>query len=141
MNNPENISPASKSILAGLLTGVIAAFVNLIYAIIYRDVAQFDSAEIIMPLTIFIGFPILLTMAGYAYFLLKKHLKGGKNWFILFCVAFMITLVLVTIKDTHKDSGTLFSGLRGLCLGLEVITGILAAMFIPYFASHPNIYE
>ena len=131
----------SKSLLAGLLTGVIAAVLNLVYEIIYRSATSFATAEIIMPLSIFIGFPILLAMAGCAYYLLKRHLHAGSSWFIFFCIALMAALFLTTILDTKQNGGTLFSGLRGLCLGMEIITCLLAAGLIPYFARHPNIYE
>jgi uncharacterized membrane protein len=94
-----------------------------------------------MPLTIFLGFPILLALGGAVYYLVKKHLPNGTVWFFLFCIALMAALVLVTILDTKQDGGSLLSGLRGLCLGLEVITCLLAAFFIPFLATHPNIYE
>jgi hypothetical protein len=135
------ISMFSKSLLAGLLTGVIAAVLNLVYSIIYRDTTGFATAEIIMPLSIFIGFPILLALAGCAYYLLKRHLPAGTSWFIFFSIALMGALFLTTILDTKQNGGTLFSGLRGLCLGMEIITCLLAAFLIPYFAKHPGIYE
>ena len=69
----------SKSLLAGLLSGVCAAVLNLVYSIIYRNATGFATAEIIMPLSIFIGFPILLAMAGCAYYLLQKHLRAGTS--------------------------------------------------------------
>jgi hypothetical protein len=131
----------SKSLLAGLLSGVCAAVLNLVYSIIYRNATGFATAEIIMPLSIFIGFPILLAMAGCAYYLLQKHLRAGTSWFIFFCIALLAALVITTILDTKQNGGTLFSGLRGLCLGMEIITCLLAAGLIPYFARHPNIYE
>jgi hypothetical protein len=130
----------SKSLLAGLLTGIIAAAVNLIYTIIYRDATSFATAEIIMPLSIFIGFPLLLALAGCSYYFIQKHLPSGTRWFIFFCLALMAALILTTILDTKSNGGILLSGLRGLCLGMEIITCILAAIFIPYFAKHPNIY-
>jgi len=136
-----NVTPFSKSLLSGLLTGIIAAAVNLVYSIIYRDATSFATAEIIMPFSIFIGFPILLAMAGCAFYLLQKHLHAGANWFVFFCIALLAAAVFMTVLDTRKYGGTLFSGLRGLCLGMEVITCLLAAVLIPYFAKHPKIYE
>ncbi len=141
MSNPVNNTSFSKAILSGLLTGIIAAFLNLIYTIVYRESTGFATGEIVMPVTIFIGFPVLLMMGGYAYFLLQKHMKTGTGWFVFFCIAFMAALIMVTILDTRRNGGTLLSGLKGLCLGLEIITCLLAAIFIPYFARHPKIYE
>jgi hypothetical protein len=140
METPIKISLFSKSLLAGLLSGVVAAAVNLVYSIIYRESTGFATAEIIMPLSIFIGFPILLAMFGGAYYLLQRHLHAGTRWFIFLCIALMAALVLTTILDTKQNGGALFSGLRGLCLGMEIITCLLAAILIPYFARHPKIY-
>jgi hypothetical protein len=131
----------SKSLLAGLLTGIVAALLNLIYMIIYREATGFATAKIIMPLSIFLGFPILLGLAGCAYFLLKKHLARGASWFVFFSIALMVALVLITFLDTSESGGGIFSGLRGLCLGMEIITCLLSAILIPWLASHPNIYE
>lgn len=141
MENSLNVTPFSKSLLSGLLAGIIAAAVNLVYSIVYRDVTSFATAEIIMPFSIFIGFPILLSLAGCAYYLLQKHLHAGGNWFVFFCLALMAAAVFTTILDTRQNGGALLSGLRGLCLGMEIITCLLAALLIPYFAKHPQIYE
>lgn len=141
MNNPANTLSFSKSILSGLLTGIIAAVFNLIYTIVYRESADFSTAKIIMPLSIFLGFPILLMVAGYIFFLIKKHLHAGTGWFVFFSLALLAALIAVTLLDTRKDQNGLFSGVRGLCLGLEIITCLLAAFLIPFFAQHPKIYE
>ncbi|HLY68121.1 MAG TPA: hypothetical protein VKR53_00245 [Puia sp.] len=131
----------SKSLLAGILAGIAAALLNLIYMVAYRDTTGFATAKIIMPLSIFIGFPIVLGLAGCCYYLIKRHLSRGVAWFIFFFLALLGALLLITVADTKDDGGNLFSGLRGLCLGMEIITCMLGAFFIPYLASHPGIYE
>lgn len=141
MNSSINISPFSKSVLGGLLTGVIVAVVALVYNIIYRNSANVSTAQIIMPLTIFIGFPIINAIAGYIYFLLRKYLHGGRIGFMIFCLVALAVSVIITVVDTKNNSGSLFSGIRGLFLGMELITCILAAILIPYFAKHPEMYE
>jgi drug/metabolite transporter (DMT)-like permease len=141
MNKPISDVSFSKAILSGLLTGIIAAVLNVVYTIVYREITGFETAEIIMPLSIFIGFPILLTMGGYAYFLVQRHLPKGLNWFIFFITALLAALVLITFLDTRRNGGALLSGLRGLSLGIEIITCLLAVFLIPFFARHPKIYE
>lgn len=131
----------SKSLLSGLLAGIAVALLNLIYMIVYRDITGFATAKIIMPLSIFIGFPLLLGLGGCAFFLMKKHLSGGKSWFIFFCLALLASLVWICIIDTKDDGGKLLTGVRGLCIGMGIITCSLAALLIPYLASHPKIYE
>ena len=140
--NTSAVKPSlSKSILSGLLAGLAVAFLSLIYTMVYRETTGFATAKIIMPISIFIGFPILLVLGGFAYFLFQKHLHAGNVWFIIFCIAFLVTLALITVQDTRNEGGRFISGLRGLCLGLELITCLLAVFLIPYFARHPQIYE
>ena len=131
----------SKSLLAGLLTGIIAALLNLVYMIVYREATNFATDLIVMPLTIFIGFPILMAMTGSAYFLLQKHLHSGTTWFVLFCLCGMIALLLITIYDTRLNHGSLLTGARGLFLGMVIITSLLASFLIPYLAKHSKIYQ
>jgi phosphatidylserine synthase len=131
----------SKSLLAGLLAGIIAALLNLTYMIVYRESTKFAADLIVMPLTIFIGFPILMAMAGSTYFLLQKHLHSGATWFISICFISMIVLLIVTIQDTRLNHGALLTGARGLFLGMVLITCCLAAFLIPYLAKHSRIYS
>lgn len=141
METPDLTTSFSKSVLAGLLTGVIAAFVNLIYVVVFRETSNFGGDEIIvMPLTIFIGFPILLVIAGCAYYLFKRHLPSGTLWFIGISLATMVALIIVTVQDTPMNQGTFFSGARGLFLGMVIITFLLAAFLVPYFATHSKIF-
>src|SRR5664279_4795786 len=137
MYNPVTATTPSKSILAGLLSGVIAALINLIYVIIYRESTGFSGDNIfVMPLTIFFVFPILLLLGGMGYFLMQKHLPNGKMWFSLLCIILMAALVGFVIHDTRFHPGSLLSGSRGLFLGLIVITFGLAAFLIPLSLIH-----
>ncbi len=134
-------SAFSNALLAGLLTGIIAAVANLAYSVIYRDAAHFDGGIIVMPFSIFIGFPILLALIGCSYYLLSKYLHVQQRGFILFCLGAIVLFGLIIILDTQQNNGSLFSGFRGLCLGLLIITFSLAAFFIPYLSRHPDMYK
>ena len=130
----------SNSLLSGLLTGIIAALLNLVYVIVYRESTNFGSDLVVMPLTIFIGFPILMVLAGSAYYLFRKHLHLGAKWFMIICFISMIVLLILTLQDTRMNNGALLTGARGLFLGMVVITFLLAAFLIPYLARHSKIY-
>lgn len=142
MYNPVTLTTLSKSILAGLLSGVIVALINLAYVIVYRESTGFSGDNIlIMPLTIFIGFPILLLLGGMCYFLMQKHLPNGKMWFSILSIICMAALLVFVMHDTRLHHGSFLSGSRGLFMGLIIITFGLAAFLIPYFARHSKIYE
>jgi drug/metabolite transporter (DMT)-like permease len=141
MNNSIDSNSFSKSLLAGLLAGIVAAFINLVYVMCYREITGYSKEEIVMPVTIFIGFPFLLAIGGMFYYLTMRHLPSGTRWFVLLCFLLMIALVIVTIPTSSVNQVSLFSGKTGLFLGMEIITCLLAVFLIPYLARHPNIYE
>ena len=141
MDNKIYANQFSKSVLSGLLSVLIIAVLALVYTIIYREKANVAGFRIIMPLTIFIGFPVLDAVAGYGYFLLRRYIPSGKKWFSFLCVALMFGLIGLTIFYTASSSNTIFSGVRGLLIGLELITFLVTAICIPYFARHPEAYE
>ena len=130
-----------KSILAGLLAGIITALLNLAYMIVYRESTNFATDLVVMPLTIFIGYPILMVLAASVYFLLQKHFRRGPVWFMSICFISMIALLTLTIRDTRVNHGALLTGARGLFLGMVFISFLLAAFLIPYLARHSKIYQ
>jgi hypothetical protein len=140
MDNNKYTTSFSRAVLAGLFTGLIAAVAVLLYDIIYRDYANVSAAKIIMPVTIFIGLPVLGAVAGYIYFLLHKYLHAGKGGFIVCCLVLLAGCTMFTVLKT-TNSGGIFSGTRWLYLGIEILACVLAALLIPYFARHPEVYE
>ena len=126
-------------LLAGLLTGLITAVLVLFYNIIYRGASGLDTYEIIMPLSIFTAFPLFGLVSGGTYYLFASHLRRGDVLYCIVCILFMSILVLVTALTGHSVPPGL-KGFRGLFVGIELITGILAAIAVPFFAHHEKLF-
>src|SRR2546423_1005182 len=63
------------ALFAGVFTGFILGFVNLIFDLIYRGITDYSYSKIINALSIIILSVLLLLIAGLIYFFLVKYVK------------------------------------------------------------------
>jgi hypothetical protein len=126
----------ARSILGGAFTGVVITIANLIYNIGYREFAGFSRALLVNVSSIIFATMTLLVVLGYVYYLLVEYFSAGRIWFRLL-VSAMTAFVLVYTVLTNRDSGS--GGFEGLYLGLELSTGLLCVLLLPYFARHDEI--
>jgi len=129
----------SKAVLGSLLTGIIVTIINLIYDHVYRSIANYYFSEI-FSIYALISISILLCMAGgIIYFLLNKYFTKGTLVYIVLVLAVTIVGLFMHIT-ANKPNGDPLSGVGGLKIGLDIITGCSAAFLVPYFAQHPKIW-
>ncbi len=129
----------SRSVLSGLMAGVLAAIANFFFVVIYRLGTGVNAYEyIISPVFIGFGFPILLTLAGLIYFVMNRYLPKGVMWYSILFV--LLTLLAVLIVFLSQGTGSIFSGSKGLLFGMIIITGLMISFLIPYLARHPKIF-
>lgn len=122
----------SRSLLAGLVCGIIAAFLNAGYTFFYRRATELSGYKIIEPMLIFIAFPIIFVAAGIIFFEMVENLKRGRLFFI---IAFLASMVIAIIFDLQLERG-----IRELLLGIIIITGLLLSFLLPFLATHPKIF-
>lgn len=140
MYNSSERLPVGRFLLGGLLTGIIAAVLVLVYNVIYRRESDFYTFEIVMPFTIFLVFPLFELLCGGVYYLFAGHLRKGRQVFTTILILLTIASVIGTafIDNSHQEM--ILRGFRGLLMGIEVIAGLLAALLIPYFVHHSRMY-
>ena len=122
----------SRSLLAGLTSGIVAAFLNAGYTYFYRRAVDFAGYKVIEPLLIFIAFPLLFIIAGIIFFEMVENIKKGR---LIFTMLFLLSMVIEIIFAVR-----LGNGIAGLLLGLILITGILLSFLLPFLATHPKIF-
>jgi len=128
-----------RCILAGLFAGIITAVIVLVFNVIYREHTHLYTYAVVMPLTIFMAFPVADLVAGGVYFLFVTHLRKGRAIFtlvVLLVTALIVLITALTGSATNEEE----KAFRGLLVGLEIIEGVLAAFLIPFFANHPTLY-
>jgi drug/metabolite transporter (DMT)-like permease len=128
----------SRSVIAGAICGLIAALLNAVYDLFYRTTTGFESDKLISPVPIFFAVPALLIIAGVIFFEMVEFIKMGK---LLFTVLFLsLTLLAIIIDVFQNGNRNSLSGMRGLLLGIEILTGLVIALLLPFLATHPKIF-
>ncbi len=130
-------SSFSRALLAGLICGIIAAVLIVIYTSQYRKITGFEGLGFIEPSIIFIGSPLLLVFAAFVFLGMVELFKKGELFFIL--LALLLTVGAIFFDLLSKE-GPIMSGSKGLLLGIEVITGLIISFLLPFLGTHPKIF-
>lgn len=140
MKNLPTRPSLGRCLLAGLFTGIITAVIVLIFNVIYRKHTHFYTYDIVMPFSIFLCFPLLHMVTGMIYHLFVGHLRNGRT---IFSITFLLLTVISAFAIAYSGSDVPepeIGVVRGLFVGIDLITGLMAVFFIPFFAAHSGIF-
>jgi hypothetical protein len=128
----------SRSILAGLFTGIIATVGNLIFIFIYVRVTAVYTFNLMDGFTTIFGTVILLIVCGLFFYFFVHYLKRGVNIYRI--LVFLTTAIIVYVGwKFHPGYSAISPEFRGLFMGTQLIIGGLAAFLIPYLFRHDSI--
>lgn len=130
----------SRSLLAGLLCGVVTAFIIIVYALFYRDITDFEKYTALSPVVIFIATPVVMVVIAVVYFIFVHYIKKGEFLFITLFLALILISLSFTVNMQPGGSKIFLTRAHGLLAGMELITGLAACVFLPYLVRHPRIY-
>lgn len=123
----------SRSLLAGIICGILAAILNLAYTTFYRRATDFTSFKVVEPLLIFIAFPLLFVIAGFIFFEMVENIKKGRLYFTILSLVMMGVALVFGLRQLDK-------GIGDLLFGIILITGLLVSLLLPFLATHPKIF-
>jgi hypothetical protein len=130
---PSNNTSVSRSLLAGLACGILAAILNVAYGYFYSKATGFAVPVLFEPLLSFVGFPLLFIIVGFIFFEMVECMKKGKLFFtILFLLLLLIAIILVISSYS--------TGMKEFLLGIFAITGLLLSLLLPFLATHARIF-
>ena len=139
MKIPIATTSFTRSVIAGLFTGILTATANFLFVLFYRSGTGVNAYEfIISPFFIFITFPILSVLTGFVYFAMNHYLPKGAMWYSIFFV--LLTLLAILYDFLSPGNESLLAGSKGLLFGIATITGLMIAFLLPYLARHPKIF-
>lgn len=121
----------SRCLLAGFACGILAAALNVVYALLYGRVTGFAVA-MFDPLLIFVGFPLFFSIAGLILYEMVEYVKRGKMIFTVLSLLLTVTAIIVAL--TYRKE------MEGLLLGVILITGLLLSFLLPFLATHARIF-
>lgn len=129
----------SKSVLAGLFSGLIATMLCLLYNAIFRSVTVFSLSELINISTISFSILLSVTIAGLIFYSFDYFFKNGILLFKI--VSLVITGILVLLCfQVNRTQILIFNiDFRQLLSGIVLITGLCIAGLIPFFFKHDYI--
>ena len=132
---------STRGLLGGLFVGIGAAVINLIFDFIYRSITGYEFAEYVnINSIIFFTIPTLL-VAGIVYSLFREYVKKGMMMYIILSLVLTAVVAFIPLGPNMLPTGEAMpSSARGLTMGVEIITGLLGAFALPYFAEHPSIW-
>jgi drug/metabolite transporter (DMT)-like permease len=123
----------SRSLLAGIVCGILAAILNVAYTVLYRRAADFNAYKVVEPLLIFIAFPLLFVIAGFIFFEMVENIKKGRSYFTILSLVMMAIALIFGLRALEK-------GIGYLLFGIILITGLLVSLLLPFLATHPKIF-
>lgn len=130
-------SSSVRALLAGFVAGIIAAAACFGFVWLYRS-ATGNAYNVISPLTLFVGIPVLLTLSGLLFSWLKRYVHRGTMWY---SVLFMLLVVFVIIIGLLAPGKISLEGYKGVLVGIEVITGLAAIFLVPFLARLLSIFR
>jgi len=120
-----------RAMMTGFFVGFISTFVCLAYNIIYRDSTGFPLNGFINVSSIIFAVNILFPVIGIIYY---GFISSSKRADILFVILFLLLTAffiwrIELIRRTNDH--LLNTEFRNLLLGIVIILGISASVFIP----------
>jgi len=122
----------SRSLLAGLVCGLIGGFLDAGYTFFYRQATELSGYKIVEPMIIFMVIPIIVITTGLIFFELVDNMKRGRLFFTI--ISLFVTLAAI-ILDLQLEKG-----IRELLGGIILITGLLISFLLPFLATHPKLF-
>jgi len=130
----------SKSLLSGLLAGLIAVGINTVYDYIFREMTSYSLSEVVNVAFIIFSSLIVELIAGICYYLFSKMKKGRLVYLVVF-LAIMVLGIFGAFQTERSNNITNQHEFRYLFAGIMLVDGLVAAFLIPYFVNHDKIYS
>lgn len=132
----------TRGILGGLFVGIATAILGLAYDFIYRKITGYEFAEYInINSIIFFCIPTLV-VGGIVYSLLLQYLKNGLTIYVVLCIILTTVVAFIPLGPNMLPTGQAMPpSARGLTVGLEILTGVMGTVALPYFAKHSEIWD
>lgn len=141
MNYDYSETPLSKSVLAGLATGIIATVLNLIYNFICRGITKLSlSFSVINVSTIIFATVLLCIIAGLVYYFIVLYLKKSIKIYEGLFIVITITAILLGMSYHRSTDLNISRQFEVLYLGMIIITGLFGAYVVPWLARDKNAF-
>ena len=94
----------SRSLLAGIVCGILAAILNIAYTVFYRKATDFTAYKVVEPLLIFIAFPLLFVIAGFIFFEMVENIRKGRLYFTILSLVMMAIALIFGLRPLEEGN-------------------------------------
>jgi len=130
-----------KAMITGFFVGFCATVLCLAYNIIFRDTTKFPLSSIINVSSLIFSINILFPIIGMIYYGFITVFKKADAAFVLVFLSLTIFFVWRTEVVHRTDDQVLNIEFRNLLLGIVLILGIGAVIFIPLLYNNKKFSE
>src|SRR5437868_15484724 len=109
------------SLYAGIFSGFLLAFVNIIYDFIYRGITKYSFSEILNVSSIIFLSVLLSVAAGIIYFFLVKYIKKGNLLYSALWTIGTALLFIVITSQNYQQPLLWHTDLNGWLLALSLL--------------------
>ena len=130
-----------QSMMTGFFVGFFATVICLAYNIVYRDKTGFPLSSFINVSSIIFTVNILFPVIGMIYYWFVTTFKKAD---IVFVIVFLLLTAFFAWRTelVHRtDDHSLNIEFKNLLLGIVLILGISASVFIPLFCHNKKFKE
>jgi hypothetical protein len=139
MNYDYPQSDLSRSILSGLLAGIVGTIINLVFTFVYRSLTDTTTFNILDVSTTIFGTVILLLVCGVFFYFFVHYLKKGINLYRIIVFVVTAAIVFMALQFHRTPDYRISPEFRVLFIGTQVIIGGMAAFLIPYLFRHEKL--
>lgn len=139
MNRDYEQDDFSKSVLAGVFSGIAATVVILIYNFYYRGVSGFSLSDIVNVSTVIFVSVLFLTVCGLIFHLFHHYIKQGMIVYIIVFVLLTVGALSLLPGVQRSPNPEIAAQFRKLMMGVTIIMGFFCAIGIPYFFKSDKI--
>ena len=107
----------SKSILAGLFSGIVATVTNLVFTVAYRSITQFYEFNAIDITTIVFGTILLSLACGVMFYFFVHYLNKGITFYRIMVLIVTIAIVYIGINLRYLIQDVIPNEFRVLVIG------------------------
>lgn len=136
MNYDYEQTEFSKSLLAGVFSGITAVVLCLLFNAFFRGESGFHLSALINVSTIIFVLLILASIAGVVFYFFQHYLKKGAFIFQLVTVIGTALLLVGTTYVQRSPSQLLSTEFRELLMGIISIYALCVIFMIPFLYRH-----
>lgn len=131
----------SKPLMTAVFAGFVSTLICLFYNVLYRDITDFELADIINVSSLIFLVNLLFLVIGFIYyFFLQKFKKGELLYISLFVLLTLFFIWKAEGVNRAADHANIVQ-FRGLLAGIVIIIGACASLLLPYLFHNKKFEE